>query len=197
MNNIRENDAPVKDLFIDRWSPRSFDNDFELSSREFASLFEAARWSPSCFNEQPWTFLVARKSDKHFEEFLGLLNDFNQKWAKDSSLIGFIVSKKDFDKTGELNKHAHFDCGAAWMSLTLQARDLDLYTHGIGGVDYDKAYEKLNIPSETHDLICAFAVGKNASAGIWDLFWYPRTSVLVHASLSTGAWGRMAIIMSR
>lgn len=161
--NDRNNDAPVSDLFIERWSPRSFDENYELSANEYLSLFEAARWSPSCFNEQPWRFVVSKRNSKSFGNFTSLLNDFNKEWAKSASLLGFIIAKKDFTEKNKPNEHAQFDAGAAWMSLTLQARKLGLHTHGMGGIQTDKIYKELDIDKDQYDLIAGFAVGKKAS----------------------------------
>ncbi|MBL4743744.1 MAG: nitroreductase family protein, partial [Cycloclasticus sp.] len=124
----------VNEQFLQRWSPRAFKKT-TLPEDTIKSIFEAARWAPSCFNEQPWLF-VTSTGDNDFDTFLGLLNESNQLWAKNAGLIGFIFAKKAFTHNGSDNNKAKFDCGAAWMSLTLQANMHDLYTHGIGGIDY-------------------------------------------------------------
>src|SRR6476646_4321273 len=47
-------DYPVHDLIASRWSPYSFANQ-SVSDQDLRSLFEAARWAASSFNEQPWS----------------------------------------------------------------------------------------------------------------------------------------------
>ena len=159
----RQEDYEVSERFMKRWSPRSFDSSSPLYDEDIHKLFEAARWSPSSFNHQPWTFLYAHKGDDYYETYLSLLNDFNKEWAAEAPLIGFIVAHLK-DPKGNENRHALFDCGAAWMALTMQARDLGLYTHGMGGIHYESCYEKLEIPNDEYQVVCAFVVGKKGPA---------------------------------
>lgn len=153
-------EASINTIFINRWSPRAFDPNFILEEKDIETLIEAARWSPSCFNEQPWRFVIASKQDKEFDGFVDLLNEANQKWAKDAALIGFLITKRKFTQKDNENKHARFDSGAAWMALTLQARSHGLHTHAMAGIKYDEIYDQLEIDKNEYDLICAFAVGQ-------------------------------------
>ena len=148
----------VNSVFYNRWSPRAFKKT-ELSNSIVSAIFDAARWAPSCFNEQPWLFVTSSGSND-FDSFLNLLNESNQTWAKNAGLIGFIFAKKTFTHNGTDNNKAKFDCGAAWMSLTLQANMHGLYTHGIGGIDYANVYQTLKIPRDDYDIICGFALGE-------------------------------------
>lgn len=154
------NPEPITDkLFSERWSPRAFQQ-AQIPEVALQAIFDAARWSPSCFNEQPWQFITAaNKSDGRFEEFLALLVDSNQSWAKHASVLGFIVAKRHFDQNQKENKTASFDCGAAWMAMTLQARMFGLFSHGMAGIHYDEAYTTLNVDRTSHQVICAFALG--------------------------------------
>lgn len=158
------NPEPITDqLFSERWSPRAFQNT-DIPAAALEAIFDAARWSPSCFNEQPWQFITAsNKPGGRFEEFLALLMDANQSWAKDASVLGFIVAKRHFDHNQKENNTAAFDCGAAWMAMTLQARMFGLFTHGMAGMHYDEAYTTLNIDPATQQIICAFALGVMAA----------------------------------
>ena len=89
-------------------------------------LFEAARWAPSSYNSQPWRFLYARRGTAHWDKFLGLLNAFNQSWAKDASVLIILVSNSVMLPPGAdkaVPSHSHsLDAGAAWENLALQAR---------------------------------------------------------------------------
>jgi nitroreductase len=51
-------DHPIHELFMKRWSPYAF-SDQPISEEDLRALFEAARWSASNFNEQPWRYIVA------------------------------------------------------------------------------------------------------------------------------------------
>jgi len=148
--------AATDALFSRRWSPRSLRNT-EIPQEILDSLFDAARWAPSCHNEQPWVFLTP--GDGEFDLFLSLLNEGNQSWAKNAALIGFICARKHFARNGGENRHALFDCGAAWMSLALQASLHGLYAHGMAGIKRGQVHEKLGVPEGKFEVACGFAVG--------------------------------------
>lgn len=157
--DARQTDTGVNDLFTHRWSPRAFQKcDIEQSS--LIRIMEAARWAPSCFNAQPWRFYTS--TDSTFPQFLDLLVDANQSWAKDTSVIGFVVAEKHFEHNGELNNYAWFDSGSAWMSMTLQARMEGFYTHGMGGFKAIEAAEYLRLDEEKSEVVMAFTIGKLA-----------------------------------
>ncbi len=161
MGNINENPRntafEIDSMFYDRWSPRSFKND-PLTIIQINSLFEAARWAPSCFNEQPWLFIYATKNEDR-ELFLTALSENNQIWVKNSPLIIFVCVKKIFEHNNKPNRWANFDCGAAWMSLALQARKLGLYAHAMAGFNKDKALDITKADKDKYDIIAAIAVG--------------------------------------
>jgi len=146
----------VDELFYKRWSPRSFQKT-EIPGEILESIFDAARWSQSAYNEQPWRFLTS--TPETFSDFLHLLVEQNQAWAKAASVLGFIVAKKNFIYNGKHNSWASFDCGAAWMGMTLQARKCGLYTHGMAGVKFDEVYDFFGIDKTEYRVICAFTLG--------------------------------------
>ena len=123
---------------------------------------QAARWSPSCFNDQPWRIYTSTEAS--FDAFLNLLVEGNQAWAKDTSVLGFVVAKLTFDHNDKPNAWAEFDCGAAWMSLSLQARMEGLYSHGMGGFHAEAAAEYLQLDQTNHKVVMAFALGHMAAA---------------------------------
>ena len=157
----RTNDAVADALFYQRWSPRSFSGR-ELPEETLRVIFDAARWSPSSRNDQPWLF-VTSSGASDFDVFLNLLTEGNQRWAHSASLIGFIFARKNFEHNDQPNATAAFDCGAAWMALTLQARRLGLYTHGMGGIKRAEVCPTLNVDAEKYQVICGFALGEIAS----------------------------------
>ena len=147
----------VDELFHTRWSPRSFKKT-ALPEETLRAVFDAARWAPSCFNDQPWRF-ITNTDDADFDRFCKLLNEKNQQWARNASLVGFIVARKHFKHNGQPNNSAIFDCGAAWLSITLQARRFGLYTHGMAGIKRDEVYPALGIDPEKYQVICGFVLG--------------------------------------
>ena len=138
---------PVADIFVNRWSSRAF-SDEPITSDELMPLFEAARWAPSAYNEQPWRFVYTHRETKLWHELLATMIPVNQSWAKNSSILVVVLSKNFFDRTGEASHTHTFDAGAAWMSLALQASINGLAVHCIGGFDYDKVKDILNVPPE-------------------------------------------------
>ncbi|PID59071.1 hypothetical protein CSB45_01300 [candidate division KSB3 bacterium] len=147
----------VNELFYQRWSPRSYQKT-EIPQETFKLIFDAARWAQSSFNDQPWIFLTS-SGKEDFEKFLGLLAKKNQQWAVNTSLIGFILARKHFAHNGSPNNWAQFDTGAAWMALTMQARMLGLYTHGMAGIRTSAVYKEFHIPEDEFDVICGFTIG--------------------------------------
>jgi nitroreductase len=154
--SVRENVDGVSDLFRLRWSPRAYLAK-PIAEADLQIIFDAARWSPSAFNEQPWQFYTSTEAS--YDKFLDVLIDVNQAWVKTAPLIGFVVAAQYFEGNGKKNHHADFDAGAAWMAFNLQAEKLGLHAHAMGGVHYDQAYEMLGIDPETHRVICAFVLG--------------------------------------
>ena len=146
----------VADLLYRRWSPRSFEKQ-AIADADVVKIIDAARWSPSCFNEQPWHFLTSTETS--FEKFLHLLVDANQAWAKNASLLGFILCNNQFAKNGNTNVHAQFDSGSAGMAMTIQARLLGLYTHGMAGIKKDEIYEAFAVDRDKQTVIAGFALG--------------------------------------
>lgn len=156
-SNSRIPAADVDSQFLDRWSPRAF-ADTPLSERQLAALFEAARWAPSCYNEQPWLFLFAVTAEDR-ARFAEALLPANQAWAPRAPLLLFVLCRRQFSHNGQDNRHAPFDAGAAWMALALQARKLGLHAHAMAGFSRQKAFEILGVPKEEYDIMAAVAVG--------------------------------------
>ena len=123
----RTPDADVHPMFLDRWSPRAI-GPGPLTDAQLATLFEAMRWAPSCFNEQPWLVVYATDpgSPDH-QRLTGVLVEANQIWAGRAALLMILFARRRFSHNANPNRHAGFDCGAAWMSLALEARALGLY----------------------------------------------------------------------
>lgn len=150
--------------FIERWSPRAFSSQ-PVEQEKLLSMFEAAKWAPSCFNEQPWLFLYATKGEE-LEIFQNLLVEKNQMWANKAPVLAFVFARKTFAYNGKPNRWAEFDSGSAWMSLSLQANKLGLYTHGMAGFQEDKIYETLNISKDDYTAIAAIAIGYMADKSV-------------------------------
>jgi len=156
----RHSNYPIASYLLRRWSPRSMTSE-DLDERVLMELFEAARFAPSSYNEQPWFFLYAKRNTPQFDLFFSLLVDFNQSWAKNASYLLVVLSRKTFRKTGEYSPTHSFDTGSAWENLALQGSKLKLVAHGMSGFDYTKAYTVLNVP-EDFQVEAMIAIGKKA-----------------------------------
>ncbi len=154
----QETRYPVDEMFLDRWSPRALSGE-GVTDEELMTLFEAARWAPSSYNNQPWRILYARRDTEHWPAFFNLLVEGNQAWAKDAAALLLFVSKETFDFNGKPYPTHSFDTGAAWENLALQATMLGLVTHGMQGFDYERARAELNIP-EGFRVEAMIAVGR-------------------------------------
>jgi nitroreductase len=131
-------------LFLERWSPRAMNGE-AIGRDELMRLFEAARWAPSAFNNQPWRFIYALRGSDHWPPFFDLLVEANRLWAVHAGALVVIVSKRSFDYNGKPSRTHSLDTGAAWGSLALQGSLSGLVVHGMQGFDYDRAAELLGI----------------------------------------------------
>jgi nitroreductase len=151
----------VHQLFVDRWSPRAFDES-AIPDEDLEAIFAAAGLAPSAFNYQPWKFLYARRGDANWERFLSLLIPFNASWAKDAGVLIFIVSdtkmRKDDNSASDHYSHS-FDAGAAWAQMALQATLLGYHAHGMTGVDFARAQTELGVPGDFR-IEAAIAIGR-------------------------------------
>ena len=150
-------DHPIHELLAERWSPRVF-ADRSVDPATLASLLEAARWAPSCFNEQPWRFLVAtRDREQGFAKLAACLMEGNS-WAKSAPVLMLSVASLHFARNGKANRHAYHDVGLAAANMTVQAQAMGLSVHQMGGFDQELARSSLGIP-EGHDPVAMIAIG--------------------------------------
>jgi nitroreductase len=130
-----------------RWSPRSF-SDRDVDPADLARIFEAARWTASSSNEQPWRFLVGTRGSETYRKILDSLVPFNQSWAKSAPVLILGVAKTRFTHNDSPNPVALYDLGAATSYLTLQAAALGLSTHQMAGFNADAARKAFEIPED-------------------------------------------------
>lgn len=140
-----------------RWSPRAF-ADKAVSKEDLRKLFEAARWAPSSYNEQPWRFIVGQKGDATYRRIFDALVEFNQMWAQHAGVLILTLAGKEFSHNGKPNHHGLHDLGLATSMLMLEATHLGLHSHGMAGFDHAKARASFGIP-ENYDIGAVIAVG--------------------------------------
>ncbi len=155
-------DHPVLDAIADRWSPYAYDPR-PVSTADLCSIFEAARWTASSYNEQPWRFIVVPREDEAaFANALDCLVDFNKGWAKDAAVLVFAVAATHYQNNGKPNDKSQYDLGQAVAQLSLEAAVRGIDTHQIGGLFADKVREVYAVP-ESFDVICGFTLGYAAA----------------------------------
>jgi nitroreductase len=147
----------VAPFITERFSPRAF-SEKSISKEAINTIFEAASWSASANNEQPWEFYYAHKGTEGFQKIWASLMGGNQPWAKDAAALVITVARKTFAGNGNANGSALHDLGMANATLLLQARALDIFGHPMGGFDRIKATEILNL-DEDRIPVCVIALG--------------------------------------
>ncbi len=157
----------IHELIAQRWSPRSFDPNKPVSQEQLHALLEAARWAPSCFNDQPWRYVVCDKqaNPDSWQTAFALLAEKNQLWAKNAPVFMLAVATSRFSHNASPSRWGMYDTGAASMALCLQAVALGLIVHQMGGYDHLKAREAFGIPDDCTPM-AMMAVGYQAEADL-------------------------------
>jgi nitroreductase len=148
----------VERAFLRRWSPRAMSGE-SLTDDEITTLFEAARWAPSCANAQPWRFIYARRDSEHWPRMYDLLSAGNKNWCGQAAMLVLVTARSAFERHDGYSPTHQFDAGAAWMSLALQASAMRLVAHGMRGFDADRARAAFAIP-ELYTILAMIAVGR-------------------------------------
>ncbi|ADR21799.1 hypothetical protein MATR_05680 [Marivirga tractuosa] len=146
------------DLIKKRKSPVAF-SDKEVTKDQLEQLFEAARWAASCFNEQPWRFVVAtRDQGDHYKKVLNGIHPHNQTWAQNAPVLMLTFAKKTFDKNGKPNMHSWHDLGLAVGNMSAQATAMGLYVHQMAGIVRENILNDFDIPDD-YDVVSGIAIG--------------------------------------
>jgi nitroreductase len=143
-----ESSHEILDIIRHRWSPRAFDPARVVADDDLRRLFEAARWAPSSFNEQPWRFVMAdrRRHPDAFAAMLDTLDPSNRSWAQHAPVLVLIAVSLTLKRTGDVNQNAWYDAGQAVGYLTLQATSLGLAIRQMEGFDREQAARACGVP---------------------------------------------------
>jgi nitroreductase len=145
-------DHPIHELLARRWSPYAFAEQ-PVSADDLCSLFEAARWAASSYNEQPWSYIVATKANPaEFARLLSCLVEANQAWAKAAPVLALGCTSLHFARNNKLNPAAVHDLGLASAALTLEATARGLFVHQMIGIVPERARELYRIPEHVQPL---------------------------------------------
>jgi nitroreductase len=193
-------DHAIHPLVASRWSPYAF-ADKPVAKSDLQSLFEAARWAASSYNEQPWRYILATKDDPaEFNRLLACLVEGNQAWAKNAPVLAIGCTSLNFALNGKPNAAAIHDLGIASATLTFEATARGLHVHQMIGILPDQARSTYSIPNDVQPLT-ALAIGYAAAADALpeklrarDLS--PRTRKPLREFVFSGTWSNPSSAVS-
>lgn len=149
---------PIDPRVAQRWSPRGFDPDQGLSRNEIGSLLEAARWSPSASNSQPWRFAVAPRGSAKHSRVCDALEGSNALWAPHAALL-LVACVRTVDDAGSPLRWAMYDLGQSVAWMTVQAESMGLSVHQMAGFDHASLRQGLHLPEHV-DPVTVVAIGR-------------------------------------
>jgi nitroreductase len=194
-------DHPIIRILSDRWSPYGF-ADRPVAEADRLSLFEAARWAASSYNEQPWNYLVAtQENPREFARLLACLVEANQAWAETAPVLVLSVVSLRFAKNNQDNRAAVHDLGLAAGNLSVEATARGLSVHQMIGILPDKAREAYQIP-EHYEAWTAMAIGYKADpatmpATLKERDLTPRQRKPLNEFVFSGLWGKPAPLVMK
>ena len=186
--------STIHEYLAARWSPRAFAA-APVEHDQLRTLFEAARWAPSCYNDQPWRFVLARRGrDEAYGKLLQCLVPANQAWAATAPILILVVAAKTFRHNGQSNRYAWYDAGQAVANLLCQATVLGLMAHQMAGFDPVRAHADLGLP-DAFDAVAVMALGYHGEpsmlpAGVAEKLPEQRERLPLSAIVFAGGWGR-------
>lgn len=147
MNKETVTAFPINELAKNRWSPRAFE-DKPVAMEKLISLLEAARWSPSGGNEQPWRFMVGQGQNETWEKIYATLADGNKEWNGNVPVLIMAIGYKISSWDGGTSDYFQYDTGQAVAHLTIEAMNQGLHCHQMGGFSAEKARELFDVPDD-------------------------------------------------
>lgn len=147
----------VNNIIKDRASTISFSNK-HVEPQILESIFEAARWAPSSYNEQPWRYIYASKGTVAYDSILNSLVPQNYVWAKEAPVLIVAVLNKYIERNGRPNKYAWYDLGQSVANLSLQATAAGLKMRQMGGFNAESLRLAFDI-SEEFEPATVIAIG--------------------------------------
>lgn len=157
---LADTSVPIHELLARRWSPRAIDPAKPVARAQLSALLEAARWAPSCFNDQPWRYLVwdRFRDAASWRRAFQCLTPGNQAWVKNAPILLLATAGSVFGHNAKPNRWGPYDSGAASENLCLQSAALGLVAHQMGGFDVEAIRSGFAIP-EAYACMAMIAVG--------------------------------------
>ncbi len=148
-----------------RRSLRAF-SDRPVEPEKIERMIEAARWSPSCANRQPWRFVIVPMGDPARPALEEALNAGNA-WAKRAPVLIVTGAGKADGAVVESREYFLHDTGLATMSLLYRAVDQGLLVHPMAGWKEEPLKAALSLPDDFSP-IAVIAVGYAGKPGDMD-----------------------------
>ena len=117
MTKTAETHHDVHELIKKRWSARSF-SDNAISLETLNTLIEAASWSASSMNEQPWKYIYAHRGTEAFDRMAACLMEGNKVWAKEGAVLLLSLAKKTLRTQWQRKPSSHARYGSCEHYLT-------------------------------------------------------------------------------
>ncbi len=198
MNKQAITSHPINDLAINRWSPRAF-LELPVEEHKLVSMFEAARWSASGGNEQPWRFIIGVKEDETWQKIFSTLNEGNQVWCKQAPVLLLACANMISSWDGGISPFYQYDAGQAVAHMSLEAVNQGLYLHQMGGFSGEKAAGLFGVP-EGFSVLTAIAVGYLGDPGtlpenLYERELQPRSRKPLSELVFSGNFGEAAAMI--
>lgn len=177
----------LSEIFIKRHSGKNFEA-MELTEEHYKALIQSARWTPSSYNDQPWNFIFCDRY-KNPEAYEKIINSiYGQDWVENVQLFVITIVRHNFHYNQKENEWALYDTGAAALSMSLQASEMGLMAHQIGGFDREEIQREFNLP-DGFQPITIIAIGYENTA-IDSSEEEPRTRYPIEKNFFLGEWGQ-------
>jgi nitroreductase len=161
----RLTEYPCSEIFLSRTSTRAFDPSLKISKNELYSCFEAAKWAPSSYNNQPWRYIYAETGSLAFKAMVDSMVEFNQNWAQHAQFLILICSRKKM-RHNEASARTHsLDTGSSYIQFVLEAHSRNIACHAMDGFSHDKIRSSFKIP-DIYQIEALMACGKQGDMSL-------------------------------
>jgi nitroreductase len=136
------------EILYKRHSGRDFQQDKAISPHQIKEIIHAGHSAPSCFNDQPWRYIICDKSSnlESWSKLLSCLAEKNQAWANKCPVLVLVCAGTHFHKNDKPNRWGPYDTGASAAFMVLKATEMGLMVHQMGGFDEKMAASLFSIP---------------------------------------------------
>ncbi|ADU11319.1 nitroreductase [Micromonospora sp. L5] len=184
MNGLSATNGVVHPLLTPPASTQIFDGS-ALPWTRLAGLLEAARWTASSWNRQPWRFVVGRNGDRTFQEVHGALTPANRTIAGDAgALVLALRQVRGVDGAPLIG--TEYELGLAVARLSVQARATGWHTVQLGGFRRRALVAAFEVPAEFEPFV-VLAVGRATADPSRTPV--PRSRLPLADIVFTGSWG--------